>query len=140
MRRLISILVWILPLSVYAQTFDLKSSIERGKKLYMLNCSACHMADGKGMVGTFPPLVKNENLKDKARLINVLVKGIKGPIKVNGVNYQGQMINFSLTDDKVADLANYILNSWGNKEPIVLPKEVQPALKTKVKNYQPYKN
>jgi nitrite reductase (NO-forming) len=95
------------------------------------------MIDGKGLERVFPPLIKNSNLTDKKRLINVVIKGMKGPIKVNGVPYDGVMNGFKFTDQQTSDVINYILNSWGNKSEPVLPTEIQPALKAKIKNYQP---
>jgi hypothetical protein len=48
------------------------------------------------------------------------------------------MTGFSLSDQEVSDLINFVRNSFGNKAPAVLPNEIQTALKTPVKNYQPY--
>ncbi len=38
-----------------------------------------------------------------------------GPVKVNGKDYNSIMPPMSqLTDDEVANIATYVLNSWGN--------------------------
>src|SRR5687768_6159950 len=104
----------------FNQTFDLKASVQRGKTVYETNCMSCHMPDGAGLEGTFPPLAKSKNLSDKNRLIKVILQGMKGPVKVNGVDYDSQMAGISLTDKEVSDVLNYIRNSWGNKYPAVL--------------------
>ena len=39
---------------------------------------------------------------------------LKGPIVVNGESYNGLMANQGLDDDEIADVMNYILNSWDN--------------------------
>jgi mono/diheme cytochrome c family protein len=108
--------------------------VKRGKTVYQTNCMSCHMPEGTGLEGTFPPLVKSKNLADKNRVIKIILKGLSGPLKVNGVDYDGEMAGINLTNEQVADVANYIRNSWGNKYPAVLPKDIQPALKTSSKS------
>lgn len=122
----------------FNQTFDLKASMERGKTVYETNCMSCHMPEGTGLEGTFPPLVKSKNLADKNRLIKVILIGMRGPVKVNGVDYNGEMAGISLSNEQTADVANYIRNSWGNKYPAVLTKDIQPGLKAVSKGYQKY--
>ena len=122
----------------FNQTFDLKASVKRGKTVYETNCMSCHMPEGTGLEGAFPPLAKSKNLADKNRLIKVILKGMKGPLKVNGVEYNGEMAGISLTNAQAADVANYIRNSWGNKYPAVLPKDIQQGLKAVSKGYQKY--
>ena len=39
---------------------------------------------------------------------------MEGPIKVNGELYDGIMVSQGLDNDEIADVMNYILNSWGN--------------------------
>jgi mono/diheme cytochrome c family protein len=123
-------------LSFY-QTFDMKASMERGKTLYEDNCQSCHMAEGGGLEGVLPPLV-TENLTDKNRLIKVILLGIRGTLKINGVEYNGEMTGAPYTDQQVSDILNYIRNSWGHKGAVIRPQEIQPALKTPSKNYVPY--
>ena len=128
--------VLALTLLSFDQTFDLQASIKRGKTVYETNCMACHMAEGTGLEGAFPPLAKSKNLADKNRVIKVILKGLSGPLKVNGVDYDGEMAGITLTNEQAADVANYIRNSWGNKYPAVLPKDIQPGLKAVSKGYQ----
>lgn len=123
--------------SFYKQGFDVKASIKRGKAVYETNCMACHMAQGEGLPGAFPPLAKSDYLGDKNRLIKVVLQGVTGSMKVNGIEYNVAMAPVNLTDAQTADVLNYVLNSWGNKGVLVKPADVQPALKAKVKNYQP---
>jgi nitrite reductase (NO-forming) len=135
----LALLVIVLSLSsAFKQTFNLKESIERGKSIYTAQCSSCHMMEGEGIAGVFPTLAKSPNLASKERLVKVILKGVRGPITVGDVTYNGEMTGFSLSDQEVSDLINFVRNSFGNKAPAVLPKEIQTALKTPVKNYQPY--
>ena len=39
---------------------------------------------------------------------------MQGEIVVNGVVYKGMMAAQGLDDEEIADVMNYILNSWGN--------------------------
>jgi nitrite reductase (NO-forming) len=135
----LALLVIVLSLSsAFKQTFNLKESIERGKSIYTAQCSSCHMMEGEGIAGVFPVLAKSPNLASKERLVKVILKGVRGPITVGDVTYNGEMTGFTLNDQEVSDLINFVRNSFGNKAPAVLPKEIQTALKTPVKNYQPY--
>ena len=40
---------------------------------------------------------------------------MSGEINVNGVTYNNVMATMGLSDEEVADVMNYINNSWGNK-------------------------
>jgi mono/diheme cytochrome c family protein len=132
------LLVTTISLLSFNQTFDLKASVQRGKTVYETNCMSCHMPEGTGLEGTFPPLAKSINLKDKNKMIKVVLLGMRGLVKVNGVDYDSQMPGVSLTDQQVSDVLNYIRNSWGNKYLPVLPKEIQPGLKAPSKGYQKF--
>ncbi|MCU0793836.1 MAG: copper-containing nitrite reductase [Opitutaceae bacterium] len=89
--------------------------MERGKKTYLSSCFACHGQDGKGIPAVFPPLAASDYLKaDKDRAIRVILKGLTGPVTVNGKTYNSAMPPQDLTDDQVADVLTYVNNSWGN--------------------------
>jgi mono/diheme cytochrome c family protein len=133
-----SVALSILVLCSFYQAFDLKASMERGKAIYEAQCISCHMAEGEGLEGVFPPLAKTDYLNDKNRLIKVVVLGVRGSMKINGVDYNGEMTGFDLKDEQVSDVLNYIRNSWGNKGEPIQPAEVQPGLKATTKDYQPY--
>jgi mono/diheme cytochrome c family protein len=108
------------------QKFDLKASIERGKEVYDINCTSCHMEKGEGLEGAFPPLAKSDYLMaDKARSIKQILNGASGEMVVNGKTYNGEMPAMDLTDEQVSDVLNYVRNSWGNKGAAVTPAEVK---------------
>jgi len=110
--------------------FDLKASISRGQEIYNINCIACHMEKGEGLEGVYPPLAKSDYLMaDKKRSIIQILKGVKGPMTVNRVDYVGEMNAFDLSDSEVSDVLNYVRNSFGNKGGAVLPAEVLAARK-----------
>jgi nitrite reductase (NO-forming) len=75
------------------------------------------MQDGKGLAGIFPPLAGSDYLKaDRDRAIRIPIKGLNGPIVVNGQNYNNMMPPQNLTDEQVADVMTYVMNSWGNDD------------------------
>jgi nitrite reductase (NO-forming) len=111
-------------------TFDLKVSMERGKEIYLRNCVSCHMDEGEGLQGIFPPVANSDYmLADKKRAIKQILKGVTGEMTVNGVIYNGEMNGFDLTDEQVSDLMNYLYNSFGNKGGITKPEDVKAARK-----------
>jgi nitrite reductase (NO-forming) len=112
------------------QTFDLKSSIVRGKEVYVAQCLSCHMDEGQGIEGAYPPLAKSDYLMaDKKRSIQQILYGVSGAIIVNGKTYDLEMTGFDLTDQEASDVLNYIRNTWGNKGAAVTPAEVKAARK-----------
>jgi mono/diheme cytochrome c family protein len=109
-----------------AQDDTLQQSMKRGAEVYSANCASCHMPEGEGVEGAFPPLAKTDYLKDHKRAINIILKGQEGEIKVNGKTYNVPMSALShLTDQEVADVLNYVRNSWGNKYPMIKAVQVK---------------
>lgn len=128
-------------LAISLQSFNQQPSaanLQNGKTVYETYCMSCHQENGNGIEGAFPSLVKSGNLADKNRLVQIITKGMRGPIAVKGVKYNGEMAGVELTDKEVADVVNYIRNSWGNKAPLIKASDVILAKKAVVKGYQPY--
>lgn len=94
------------------------AQISRGARTYRTLCLACHLPDGKGMAGLTPPLAGADYLfADRERAIHTVLKGLAGPIVVNGQEYAGVMpaLEQVLTDAQVADVLTYVFNAWGNR-------------------------
>ena len=54
-----------------------------------------------------------------------VLKGVSGRVKISGINYFGSMVSLgNLSNKQIADVMNYIRNSWGNKGGIVNPKDI----------------
>ncbi len=118
MKVIISIFlaINIVSLSVFIQKKELMQSIERGKSVYDDFCIQCHLHNGKGVEGIYPPLANSDYLtKNIDKSIRAVKFGMKGPIVVNGIKYDNVMANQDLLNEEVADVMNYILHSWGNK-------------------------
>lgn len=102
----------------------------KGKGVYDKVCIACHQATGLGIPGAFPPLAKSDYLnKDVNRAIKGVVKGLSGPITVNGKKYSGAMPAQSLSDQQLADAFTYVYSSWGNNKTVVTPAMIKAQRK-----------
>lgn len=122
--------------AIYALTFlsnpqdELKKSIARGKELYQESCITCHLANGEGVKGTFPPLAKADFLvKYPEKSIHAVKFGMHGPVKVNGVSYNNAMPPSGFADDEIADVMNYIRNSFGNKNTQIVTEKMVASVK-----------
>ncbi|REE24520.1 c-type cytochrome [Winogradskyella pacifica] len=91
------------------------ASIERGKIVYNDMCITCHLPNGKGVPRAFPPLADSDFLREnQTESIKAVKYGMSGEIVVNGITYNSTMAPLGLSDNEVADVINYINNSWGN--------------------------
>jgi mono/diheme cytochrome c family protein len=122
------LLSYILSISLLAlylfQDRELEESIQRGADIYSDFCINCHMANGEGVEKTFPPLAKSDFLLNKREeSIRGIKYGQQGPILVNGLTYDNIMPPMGLEDGEIADVMNYILNSWGNKSDNMVTEE-----------------
>ncbi|WP_460218825.1 c-type cytochrome [Psychroserpens sp. MEBiC05023] len=96
-------------------TTKLDESIVRGKVIYTDFCMSCHMPNGKGVPQAFPPLAKSDYLmNNRLESIKSIKYGLSGEITVNDKTYNGVMTPLGLEDEEIADVMNYITNSWGN--------------------------
>ena len=103
-------------LSYMQQEKPLKQSILDGEEIYQDFCLQCHLDNGKGVENAFPPLAKSDYLQNNIdSSIRGVKYGLRGEITVNGKTYNGVMVNQGLDEEEIADVMNYILNSWGNK-------------------------
>jgi mono/diheme cytochrome c family protein len=109
-----------------ASTRSATAEIHPGKKVYDMACLACHMADGSGVPGMYPPLIQTEwVLEDKERLIRITLEGLSGPIEVKGIKYNNIMPpNKHLSDQQIADVLTFIRQSFGNNASEITPEEV----------------
>ena len=98
------------------QKKPLEQSIADGKEIYNDFCVQCHLDNGEGVSGVFPPLAKSDYLLNNIEMsIRGLKYGLSGTIVVNGEEYDGVMQNQGLDNLEIADVMNFILNNWGNE-------------------------
>jgi mono/diheme cytochrome c family protein len=87
-------------------------TLRRGAALYADHCSGCHQPGGGGIAGVFPPLASNGAVlaPDPADILEVVIRGI--PARSGYI----AMPSFAatLSDEGIADIANYVRTSFGN--------------------------
>jgi mono/diheme cytochrome c family protein/glucose/arabinose dehydrogenase len=118
--RLASVLIWpgkpgykeikITPLNASEQAL-----FEKGKVLYSQTCAACHQPNGQGQEGLAPPLVDSEWVEGTHhRLVRIVLGGLRGPVKVNGSEFDLEMpaMEQIFDDDMIASLLTYIRREW----------------------------
>ncbi|MBC6998478.1 c-type cytochrome [Cytophaga sp. FL35] len=104
-------------------------------------CATCHQPDGKGLESSgFPPLAASEWVTgNQDRLIKLTLKGMIGPIEVNGKKFPGQvpMTPFGgmLNDEEVASVLTFVRNSFGNEASVITPDMVK-KVREKIKDKQ----
>ncbi len=105
-----------------------------GKKQYNLACVTCHMPNGLGLPGVYPPLAESEwVLGSEDRLISIVLHGLKGPVTVKGNVYGtaampafGQVpgSGYNWNDEKIAAVLTYIRHEWGNNAAAIATERV----------------
>ena len=93
--------------------------LSAGKKVFLANCSSCHKPNGVGEPGVYPPLAGSDWVStDPALITNIILKGLKGEIKVNGETYgtTGIVMNpIAISDRQIANVVTYVRQAWGNE-------------------------
>lgn len=109
------------------------TSYERGRALYHGEavCFSCHGPDGNGVEALGPPLAGSQWVTSQPEiLISIMLHGMTGPVEVAGTTYHpaadmpGMGVNPDFTDAKMADVATFVRNAWGNRARAVKPAEV----------------
>ncbi len=77
-----------------------------GAAIYAGVCAACHQSDAKGATGAgaYPALASNPELASADDLLRILLRGLRGMPPVGGM----------MSDQQVADVANYVRTHFGN--------------------------
>jgi mono/diheme cytochrome c family protein len=86
-----------------------------GNESYLNHCASCHQVDGKGIAGSVPALVGNGAVLAKGP--DDVIRVVLGGIEAQGPYAPMPAVGANMTDQEVADAANYIRQSWGNQAP-----------------------
>ena len=107
-----------------------QETMSAGSAVYAHACIACHEANGTGSPRIYPPLPGNANLQsaNPASILRIILDGAQTVTTPRAPN-TGSMPAYAkqLSDQQIADVTNYIRNSWGNAAPLVTPDEVAKA-------------
>lgn len=114
-----------------SQDIRQSESYANGRVVYEDFCKLCHMTNGKGVPKAFPPLANSDYLEDIKATVKSIKYGLNGPIIVNGTKYNSVMAPMGLDDQEVADVANYILNTWGNSYDELITRQMVQKLTAK---------
>ena len=104
-----------------------------GKAVYDHDCVSCHEADGSSAPRIYPPLPGNAHAAIRPippSTLRIILDGAQTVTTPRAPN-PGSMPAYAkqLSDQEVADVTNYIRNSWGNAAPLVTPAQVKRARK-----------
>jgi mono/diheme cytochrome c family protein len=111
----------------------IRRQFPRGARIFESVCQTCHGKDGNGIAGLAPPLNKSEFVADKNKLIPIVLYGLTGPLQINGKLYKTPEINGDMPgigqspeygNEDIADILNFVRNSWNNKGERITPEEV----------------
>lgn len=107
-------------LSTYADSVD-PVFLKTGKQQFLI-CAACHGQNGEGTAAA-PPLAGSEWVNGpEENLIRIQLRGLQGPIRVRGQEYNitGGMAALAYqTDEQIAAVLSYVRSSFGNSSPPV---------------------
>ncbi|MDA9879396.1 c-type cytochrome [Flavobacteriaceae bacterium] len=125
------IVLWLSITGLFADKTK-EESINDGQEIYQDFCVQCHLANGTGVSGVFPPLKASDYLFENIEKSIAGVKyGLRGEIVVNDETYDGVMTAQGLDNEEIADVMNYILNNWGNRyENQITPMQVNEIPKS----------
>ena len=109
-----------------------EATLALGKELYDKagSCTTCHQPTGLGIPGAFPPLADSEWVSGPSEnLIRIQLRGLMGPITVNGTLYNGVMpplaeAVFPQTDENIAAVLTYVRHTFGNEASVITPEMV----------------
>lgn len=116
---------------------------ESGKARYQTLCIACHQANGQGLPGLAPSLVKSEWVQGPAsRPVRIVLHGLQGPITVNGAMFTSPVVmppqKDVLDDTAIAEVLTYVRNEWGNRAEPVQAADVKAIRDAEAKRTQPW--
>ena len=105
-------------------TTPMLQDFSEGKEIYNDFCMQCHMPNGEGVPKAIPPLAKSDYLtNNRLESIKAIKYGLSGEITVNGKTYNSVMAAQGLDNQEIANVINYITNSWGNKNTTLISEE-----------------
>jgi mono/diheme cytochrome c family protein len=135
-KRTLSVLALILSLGLIARgraewssttARALERGVESGEAHFEKLCAGCHGSDGLASDGEAPPLAGASWVAGpEARLVRIVMHGVRGPIQVGDEIYDREMPGFGakLSDDEMASLLSFVRRRWGGPGASITPETV----------------
>lgn len=103
---------------------------KQGRNLYNFYCATCHMDDGSGLKGLYPPLAGADYLAEHQENLACIIRyGLSDTIVVNQKMYNQAMPGVKdLNEVQITNVINYINHAWGNELQHVKVEDIQESL------------
>ena len=105
-----------------------KSPAPTGRQRYLEECASCHLENGRGISGKYPPLIGSVWVTGPSNRLTLLVlDGVRGEYAAGGARYGGVMPAYRtvLPPAYTAAVLTYLRQAWGNAAPAILAPYVQ---------------
>jgi len=100
-----------------------------GADIYDTNCASCHQPDGKGLASAVPPLAGNGAVTAKGS--ENIIRAVLGGLPAQDTYAAMPGFATRLTSVQIADVANYVRQSWGNGAPATATPQLVEQLRPK---------
>lgn len=99
---------------------------QRAALSYEVNCSACHGLQGEGIKGMVPAFAGNNAMQhDPTNMIHAMLRGARAPHTEQRQTAAGMpAFDWKMDDQQIAEVLNYVRNSWGNQGQQVTAQQV----------------
>ncbi|HEY5338380.1 MAG TPA: c-type cytochrome [Rhizomicrobium sp.] len=103
------------------------SAMQRGRDVFVANCSACHSEPGAGTPREYPDLAGDTLIvgRDSQTVLRILLQGAQSAQTPNAPTTYSMPGFAALRNQDIADVATYIRNAWGNRAGSVSAKDVK---------------
>jgi mono/diheme cytochrome c family protein len=100
---------------VSAERTAFTGSLPLDAESYLNHCAFCHQLNGEGVKGAVPALAGNGAVLAKGP--DDVIRVILGGIEAQGTYAPMPAVGVTMTDQEIADVTNYVRQSWGNEAP-----------------------
>lgn len=103
--------------SIFVRVTIPEQGRKKGFTMFRNVCASCHGHGSEGIENLAPPLKGSEYVTGSVdRLALIILKGMEGPVHVNGrlydLNAAMPAFENNLTDDEIADIISYLRNAF----------------------------
>lgn len=116
------------PETEISNTDSSTAGLPDGQKLYTQFCESCHMPNGEGVLGAFPPLKGSSVVlgDDLELYVNIIMRGYDARQEFAVMNPVGT--DNKLTAEQVTAIINHEKTSWGNDAATVTIEDVKKII------------